>query len=738
MASLSQFSRFRRFGAFEVDLEAREVRKSGLKIKLHEQFFQVLTTLLDRPGQVITRQELRDKIWPGNTFVDFDHGLNTAVNKLREALGDSADHPHFIETVPRRGYRFVAPVEAIHNGAETSLAAAAERVARVPVELASPSTEARSATLEEQRGRRRIFGTAALFLFVVVAAIAWLLLRRTNPEPALVAVPLTTYVGWEIHPSFSPDGNQVAFAWNGAKGDNFDIYIKLIGTETLIRLTSDPAADFSPSWSPDGRYIAFLRAISDKKLGVFLVSSIGGPERKLTETNGAEAGSGWAGTPGLSWSPDSKWIAMKDRNPNDSEDGIYLFSMDTGEKRKLTHPPPGSADGSPAFSMDGRSLAFTRTMTLAVSELFLIHLSKRLTPQDEPRQLTSERKWITSAAWTPSGRELIFSLGSQNIQELWRVSVSGSRTPRRLAFAGEQGGFPAISRSGNRLAYSRHTLQRDIWRVDLSSPRDKTEGRVNLISSTHDQFSPQYSPNSKKIAFISERTGRPEVWICRSDGSDAVQLTFFGATMTGSPRWSPDGEQIVFDSNVEGHFDVYIIDAAGGHPKRLTAHSGDHGVASWSTDGRSIYFVSNRTHSWQIWKMPSVGGVAVQLTRNGGYVAFESADGAFVYYTTHLWEGSLWRIPAAGGKETKILDHVIGLEFSVLDKGIYFMWPQSDSLAALQSFDFATGKTRVIARLPRSPADRGSGLSVSRDGRYALYLRSDWRISELMLVEDFR
>src|SRR5437016_14292617 len=131
MASLPEHSRIARFGIFEVDLQARELRKAGLKIRLHYQPFQVLIALIERPGEVVTREELRKRIWPGGTFVDFDSGLNTAVNRLREALGDSAENPRFVETLSRRGYRFLAPVEDRANkeaaGIEENSPGAVER-----------------------------------------------------------------------------------------------------------------------------------------------------------------------------------------------------------------------------------------------------------------------------------------------------------------------------------------------------------------------------------------------------------------------------------------------------------------------------------------------------------------------------------------------------------------------------------------------------------------------------------
>lgn len=460
-------------------------------------------------------------------------------------------------------------------------------------------------------------------------------------------MPLTSHAGNECCPSFSADGNQVAFVWNGPKQDNFDIYIKLIGTENAVRLTTDPAADFSPAWSPDGRYIAFLRHVSESgrrpganelsparkqpywwegpgEQGVFLVAAIGGPERKLMETH-----SGWRG---LAWHPDGKWLAISD------EGSIWLLSVDTAEKRKVTFPPAGSGDDTPAFSPDGEHLAFSRNVADYLSEIYLLELSHDLTPKGEPKQLTYNRRLSKWPAWAADGRELIFSSGTGPdwlARELWRIRVAGSGPPQPLLGTSVAGDTPAISHRGDRLAYTRSISDLNIWRLEVPSPNGRAGEPVSLISSTYPDEAPQYSPDGKKIAFASGRSGHSEVWVCASDGSNAVQLTSLQG-FVGSPRWSPDGLRIVFDSNVEGQFQLYMIDAGGGSPRRLTHESADNAVASWSRDGRWIYFVSNRTKEWQVWKMPAEGGEAVQVTKHGGYVAFESLDGNFLYFAKDL------------------------------------------------------------------------------------------------------
>jgi Tol biopolymer transport system component len=577
-------------------------------------------------------------------------------------------------------------------------------------------------TRPPRRRKRLLAWVAGLFgVSLIAAAGFWLrfLHPAANPGLAPRTVPLTSYVGNQCCPSFSPDGNQVAFVWNGPKQDNNDIYVKLIGTENAVRLTSDPADDTSPAWSPDGRYIAFLRVLAVNRLGVFLVSAIGGPERKLTEIY-----SEWYG--GLAWHPEGKWLAIPDQN------SISLLSVESGEKRKLTFPPAGRSDDTPAFSPDGHGLVFSRNVAPYVSEIYLLGLSHELAPKEEPKQVTFKRQFSKGPIWTANGRDIIFSSGTDPVSELWRIPISAGGQPQSL-WTSVQGSNPAISRRGDRLAYTRSLSDLNIWRIEVPGPNRKASEPVNLISSTYDDEAPQYSPDGKRVVFASARSGHPEIWVSNSDGSNPLQLTSLGAAQTGSPHWSPDGRRIIFDSNAEGKFELYMIDADGGRPRRMTNHPADNAVPSWSRDGRWIYFTSNRTKESQVWKMPAEGGEPTQLTRRGGYIAFESLDGRFVYFSKDVWQSSIWRIPVDGGEETKIAESALGQAFAVASKGIYFVtWPD---LKAVYFLSFATGRVTIIATIQRLA---GWGLSVSPDDRYLLYTQVDQASSDLMLVENFR
>jgi Tol biopolymer transport system component len=236
--------------------------------------------------------------------------------------------------------------------------------------------------------------------------------------------------------------------------------------------------------------------------------------------------------------------------------------------------------------------------------------------------------------------------------------------------------------------------------------------------------------------FVSFRSGYAEIWVCGSDGSNPVQLTFLRAPMTASPHWSPDGKRIVFDSNAGGNWEVYGMDAGGGRPRNLTNHPAVDGVPSFSHDGRWIYFTSERTGRKEMWKMPAEGRNAVQLTRNGGYFGVESPDGKYLYYATTHRSTSLWRLPMHGGEEQKIAEPVMGSTLAVAARGLYFARPpQPDGGNSIEFLNFSTGKTTAIAATQRPIF---WSVSVSPDERYLLWGQNDQEGSDLMLVENFR
>jgi serine/threonine protein kinase len=257
--------------------------------------------------------------------------------------------------------------------------------------------------------QRRWSWGALLSVLLFSGVFAWWAWRAPEGEP-LQAVPLTTQPGVHRYPSFSPDGNHVVFSWTGPKQDNQDLYLQQIGAGSALRLTSDPNNDYNPVWSPDGRSIAFLRSQSESGTSeLLLIAPLGGPERKLTEVHVRTAS--FVTSPYLTWCPDSKCLVVTDSLGENKPAALFVVSLETGEKRRLTNPqPPAMGDANPAISPDGRWLIFRRNPSgLFDAELYRLPLGEGMTPAGKPKRITPSALDANYPAWIPGGnRDSIF------------------------------------------------------------------------------------------------------------------------------------------------------------------------------------------------------------------------------------------------------------------------------------------------------------------------------------------
>jgi DNA-binding winged helix-turn-helix (wHTH) protein/Tol biopolymer transport system component len=488
MGMLVNTPRIWRFGVFELDASSGELRRNGTVVKLREQPARILLLLLEHAGQMVRREQLRQHLWPSDTFVDFDHSLNSAVMKLREALGDSADKPLYIETIPKKGYRFVAPVSQpgeMQNGEVLSrLTAGPELTVSNTREQSNGSVEVHTITPDEKQDCRRLLSRkVAILILLGVSAIGIAAFIRSaslrsalvqfgsQPKPSsgepnmmssnLSSSILTSAPGDARSPSFSPDGRQITFVWNGVERTHYDIYVQLVGSDTPLQITHHKRGDGvpgPPQWSPDGREIAFARCNSDRD-GVYTVPALGGPERRLTNSPCRDA---VAGRP--IWTPDSKAMVMLDQCTPGGPRSLVLFSFATGEKRCLAAGSHGDFAADDALSPDGRTVAFYRFTDSGYSQLYAVPLT------GGPPRLVSDGTTFWNPMWThPTANtssstrceETCYAPGGcrsqaarSNLRWSTRAWVRSPRTGGSLSMRRVRGGLPVTllpRQSGERI-----------------------------------------------------------------------------------------------------------------------------------------------------------------------------------------------------------------------------------------------------------------------------------------------
>jgi Tol biopolymer transport system component/DNA-binding winged helix-turn-helix (wHTH) protein len=716
-----------RFGPFSVDLHTHEVRKDGTRIRLIGQPFDILAVLLSKPGELVTREELRMRLWPGDTFVDFDHGLNAAVNKLRETLCDSAESPRFVETLPRRGYRFIAAVERLDVLDAPSLAPVK------PMPSAKNSPEAisgASSASPQQRGKIWLSPIASAVAVLLIFTLAAIKIkkggsREARAELAAPVLRIRPFTGVEqdaAQPAISRDGRRIAFASQGIREEESGIFVGEIGSERQIQLTKS-RHDRSPAWSSDGKFIAFSRW-GNGTPAIFIVPSEGGAERKIDTGKVASKGGE------VDWLPDAETIAFG------GGDAIYLLKLQTSAVHRLTSPPPAAEDRAPSSSADGKRLLFVRSRGSGFPEEI------RTIPINggEETLVTSVAAEVVGAPrWSVDGKSVIFSSTFGGKPGLWRVSSEQQESPIQI---NDSGAEPAISPQGSLLAYDRGSHGLNIWQLELSANgKGEPSILVPLTGQTDQGPGPQFSPDGKKLAFMSDRSGTMEIWVSDRDGKNAVQLTAIGNA--GTPRWSPDSKAIVFDANRKNGAGIYKVPLEGGAPPRLlTPDDTENRCPSWSHDGKWIYFASRRTGRYEVWKIPADGGTPVQLTRNGGHAALESPDGKHVFYAKSAFAyPEIWQVPVNGGEE-KILSKEVRppswASWTVVEQGasggILFAQPSGNGAPVVSEFDLATRRVRTAGHLGIAPF----WLSASRDGKTVVYDQPGWQQSQIMLVENFR
>jgi len=561
MAPHATNPRIVQFGLFELDLDAGELRKSGIRIKLQEQPFQILSMLLERPGAVITREELQKKLWLGDTFVDFDLSLNSAVKKLRQALNDDSENPRFVETLYRRGYRFIGSVNAspAFNGGAIELAPSPEAAGLDPALVSTASTPS------TPKRRSLVYGIVPLLLILAVVVVVRLI---PSQPPRVLGFTQITHDGL---PKFAmvSDGERLYF-W-GLQGDQMGVsQVSVAGGDTSTLPTPFTNVVMG-GITPDGSALV-VRSFQGTGSGVetWSVPLPGGPPRRLGDLL----------IDSIAWSPDGNKVVFS-KGPE-----IYIAKSDLSEPRKLA--TARDQVFSLRFSPDGRMLRFDvgdpNTSSSAIWEM--ANNGSNLRPSFPgwskiPRECCGN--------WTPDGRHFVFQSFRDGRNSLWALAeksswLRGTPKPVQLTNGPLDFQWPLVSKDGKRIFAIGSQPRCEVVRYDGKSGfAPYLDGR-----SVRDLA---FSADGKWVAYVSVPEG--QLWRSRIDGSQRLQLTSEGIS-AGLPRWSPDGKQIVFmGASLKTDWLAYLISSDGTGLRELIPGADAGYDPGWSPDGKSIVLEPN-------------------------------------------------------------------------------------------------------------------------------------------------
>jgi Tol biopolymer transport system component/DNA-binding winged helix-turn-helix (wHTH) protein len=699
---------------FIIRPELNRIEQGTESALVEPRVMDVLVCLAEHAGEVVSRDQMLDELWGDAVVVE--HVLTRAVSELRRLLKDDPETPLFIETIRKRGYRLVAPVLPLPGrpADQTDQPAPFE-----PASLPEPHSV-------PPRAAGRAFWRVVLpLLLLLAAALFWLVgqHRSISRRPVVLeALPFTTYVGDETAAAFSPEGTRIAFSWTGSRRDNADIYVKQRGAEVPLRLTTDPAYDTDPAWSPDGATVAFVRQ-AGADTGIWTVPAIGGAERRICRAPSR--------IQGIDWSVDGRRILFSGRDSAGAPARLRALELETLELSDLSRPPLQHEDICPRISPDGKLVAFIRQNPVGFKQICLMPSTG-----GKARSLTGEQLPLYGLAWRTNGKDIVFTSASAGPASLWLLSVArGSITP--LIVRDEWIGSPSCPRRGAGLVYETWSCRSDIVEVSLDPERQTWGDPHPLIESTRWNGYPRISPDGRRIAFASGRSGHSEMWMCDRDGGRPVQLTALEGLSIGSGcSWSADGGSIAYSTSPEGYSAVYVQSVAGGRARRLSFEHGHEQVCDWSHDGAWIYFASDREDGWQIWKMRPDGRDRTRLTRDGGLEGRESADGRWLYFIKPEG-GGVWRTSVQGGASVKFSEEPARPQranWTVYRGGVYY-FGTGERGRFLARYDLELGRVQNLGSVPGIP---GSGLEVSADGGHILYSLADEMASDLVLAAAFR
>jgi DNA-binding winged helix-turn-helix (wHTH) protein/Tol biopolymer transport system component len=544
------------FGLFELDLKAGQLSRNGAKLPLPQQPLQLLALLLERPGEIVTRDELRQRLWASDVFVDFDHGLNKSIQKLRDALGDSATSPRYIQTIPRVGYRFIAPVR---NGTRPL-----EFEPEITIPRTLPDPEPAAPAAHPQTGRKWLLAAAACAVIAIAGAAVHFFFHQ---HPAVLKyTQLTDFTDSASSPALSPDGHILAFIRSESPFMSADpIYAKVLPDGEAIRLTDDPQVKYNLAFSPDGSQIAYT-VMRPHVFATYTVPVLGGEPHLLLDNaagltwldqhrllfsrmhSGVHLGLATQSVTGDNYrdlyfpahergmvhysyaSPDRNSALIVEMDGQGAWSSCGLVSLEGNGQRRSVGPEGGCT--SAGWSPDGSYMYFAAWVEGQS------HLWRQRFPSGQPEQITFGPTSEQGLAVDPDGRSVITSVGVYR-SAIWIHDDKGERSLSSEGAVDNGYSPPSFGADGRTLYYllwhHRAGLEPELWRVAVDS------GKSEAVFPGISMFAYDVSPDGKQVVYATApRNGKSQLWLAPVDRSSSPrQLSASGETL---PHFGPPGK----------------------------------------------------------------------------------------------------------------------------------------------------------------------------------------------------